>query len=213
MGSEMCIRDRDTLIGQGAQALVFDMRNNGGGTLSSVTKMLDKLLPEGDIISAEYKDGTVEVLAKSDENEIDLPMVVLTNNRTASAAELFTQALRDYGKAKSVGVTTYGKGTMQTVKKLNDGSAVNVTVARYLPPSGVGYDGEGVKPDYEVELTADMEANLENLDETTDPQLKKALEVVVSSLRGEGIEPSGEVSQPESGEVSQQSAEGESTAA
>lgn len=178
-----------------------------------MTKMLDKLLPEGDIISAEYKDGTVEVLAKSDENEIDLPMVVLTNNRTASAAELFTQALRDYGKAKSVGVTTYGKGTMQTVKKLNDGSAVNVTVARYLPPSGVSYDGEGIKPDYEVELTADMEANLENLDETTDPQLKKALEVVVSSLRGEGIEPSGEVSQPESGEASQQSAEGESTAA
>ena len=102
---------------------------------------------------------------------------------------------------------------MQTVKKLNDGSAVNVTVARYLPPSGVSYDGEGIKPDYEVELTADMEANLENLDETTDPKLKKALEVVVSSLRGEGIEPSGEVSQPESGEASQQSAEGESTAA
>lgn len=107
----------DELIGQGAQALVFDVRNNGGGTLNSVTKMLDKLLPEGDIVSAEYKDGTVEVLAKSDEDEITLPMVVLTNEKTASAAELFTQALRDYGKAKSVGSTTYGKGTMQTVKK------------------------------------------------------------------------------------------------
>ncbi len=181
----------DTLIGQGAQALIFDMRNNGGGTLTSVTRMLDKLLPEGDIVSAVYKDGTVDVLAKSDEGEINLPMVVLTNNRTASAAELFTQALRDYNKAKSVGTTTYGKGTMQTVKKLNDGSAVNVTVARYLPPSGISYDGEGIKPDYEVELTADMEDNLANLDETTDPQLRKALEVVTSSLRGEGIEPSG----------------------
>ena len=181
----------DVLIGQGAQALIFDMRNNGGGTLTSVTKMLDKLLPEGDIVSAVYKDGTVDILAKSDENEINLPMVVLTNNRTASAAELFTQALRDYNKAKSVGTTTYGKGTMQAVKKLNDGSAINVTVARYLPPSGISYDGEGIKPDYEVELTADMEANLENLDEMTDPQLRKALEVVISSLRGEGIEPSG----------------------
>ena len=207
----------DTLIGQGAQALVFDVRNNGGGTLSSVTKMLDKLLPEGDIISAEYKDGTVEVLAKSDENEVELPMVVLTNSRTASAAELFTQALRDYGKAKSVGVTTYGKGTMQTVKKLNDGSAVNITVARYLPPSGVSYDGEGIKPDYEVELTSDMEENLQNLDETTDPQLKKALEVVVSSLRGEGIEPNSEGSQTESEgaseEVPEQTPDEESTAA
>ncbi len=179
----------DALISQGAQALIFDMRNNGGGTLTSVTKMLDKLLPEGDIVSAVYKDGTVDVLAKSDENEINLPMVVLTNNRTASAAELFTQALRDYNKAKSVGTITYGKGTMQSVKKLNDGSAVNVTVARYLPPSGISYDGEGIKPDYEVELTADMQANLGNLDETTDPQLRKALEVVTSSLRGEGVEP------------------------
>ena len=199
----------DELIGQGAQALVFDVRNNGGGTLNSVTKMLDKLLPEGDIVSAEYKDGTVEVLAKSDADEITLPMVVLTNEKTASAAELFTQALRDYGKAKSVGSTTYGKGTMQTVKKLNDGSAVNITIARYLPPNGVCYDGEGIKPDYEVELTADMEANFENLDETTDPQLKKALEVVIGSMRGEGIEPDSQNSQAaeESGtESSEQSA-------
>ena len=206
----------DELIGQGAQALVFDVRNNGGGTLNSVTKMLDKLLPEGDIVSAEYKDGTVEVLAKSDADEITLPMVVLTNEKTASAAELFTQALRDYGKAKSVGSTTYGKGTMQTVKKLNDGSAVNITIARYLPPNGVCYDGEGIKPDYEVELTADMEANFENLDETTDPQLKKALEVVIGSMRGEGIEPDSQNSQAaeESGtESSEQSAEEQSTAA
>ena len=206
----------DELIGQGAQALVFDVRNNGGGTLNSVTKMLDKLLPEGDIVSAEYKDGTVEVLAKSDADEITLPMVVLTNEKTASAAELFTQALRDYGKAKSVGSTTYGKGTMQTVKKLNDGSAVNITIARYLHPNGVCYDGEGIKPDYEVELTADMEANFENLDETTDPQLKKALEVVIGSMRGEGIEPDSQNSQAaeESGtESSEQSAEEQSTAA
>ena len=192
----------DTLIGQGAQALVFDVRNNGGGTLTSVTQMLDKLLPEGDIVSATYKDGTTEVLATSDENEIDLPMVVLTNQGTASAAELFTQALRDYGKAKSVGETTYGKGTMQTVKKLNDGSAVNITIARYLPPSGVSYDGVGIQPDYEVTLTPDMEENLENLDETTDPQLKKAVEVATGFLREEGNEPGQETSQTENVESS-----------
>ena len=178
----------DELINQGAAALIFDMRNNGGGTITSVTEMLDKLLPEGEIVSATYKDGTTKVLAKSNADEIDLPMVVLTNENTASAAELFTQALRDYGKAQSVGETTYGKGTMQAVKKLNDGSAVNVTIAYYLPPSGVSYDRIGIQPDYEVTLTEEMKANLANLDETTDPQLKKALEVVVSAMREAGIE-------------------------
>ena len=178
----------DELINQGAAALIFDMRNNNGGTITSVTEMLDKLLPEGEIVSATYKDGTTKVLAKSNADEIDLPMVVLTNENTASAAELFTQALRDYGKAQSVGETTYGKGTMQAVKKLNDGSAVNVTIAYYLPPSGVSYDRIGIQPDYEVTLTEEMKANLANLDETTDPQLKKALEVVVSAMREAGIE-------------------------
>ena len=128
------------------------------------------------------------MLAKSNEDEINLPMVVLTNRNTASAAELFTQALRDYGKAQSVGETTYGKGTMQTVKKLNDGSAVNITVAYYLPPSGISYDEVGIQPDYEVELTPEMEENLANLDETTDLQLKKAMEVVVAAMREAGIE-------------------------
>ena len=178
----------DELMNQGAASLIFDMRNNGGGTLNAVTTMLDKLLPEGEIVSATYKDGTTKVLAKSNEDEINLPMVVLTNRNTASAAELFTQALRDYGKAQSVGETTYGKGTMQTVKKLNDGSADNITVAYYLPPSGISYDEVGIQPDYEVELTPEMEENLANLDETTDLQLKKAMEVVVAAMREAGIE-------------------------
>lgn len=192
----------------GVQALVFDLRGNGGGTLTSVTKMLDKLLPEGDIISAVYKDGTTQILAKSDAEEIDLPMVVLTNSGTASAAELFTQALRDYGKAKSVGLTTYGKGTMQTVKKLADGSAVNITVAHYLPPSGVSFDGIGIKPDYEVEMPEGV-ADIFALDEITDPQLKKAVEVATGSVRentntdGQNSQTSGADSQQSSTESSQ----------
>lgn len=173
----------DELIASGVQAFVFDLRNNGGGTLTAVTNMLDKLLPEGEIVSAIYKDGTKTVLAKSDANEINLPMVVLTNENTASAAELFTQALRDYGKAKSVGGTTFGKGTMQTVKKLNDGSAINLTVAYYLPPSGVSYDGIGIKPDFEVEMPEGVE-DIFALDEQTDPQLRKAVEVALSSIKG-----------------------------
>ncbi|MDY4190850.1 MAG: S41 family peptidase [Oscillospiraceae bacterium] len=175
----------DTLIAQGATALIFDVRNNVGGTLTSVTAMLDKLLPQGNIVSATYKNGKTEVLATSDADEIALPMAVLTNGRTASAAELFTQALKDYGKAKSVGSLTYGKGSMQEVKKLNDGSAVNLTVATYYPPSGESYDGIGIKPDYEVQILAELENNLTNLNENTDPQLKKALEVVLTAVRAE----------------------------
>ncbi|MDD2956103.1 MAG: S41 family peptidase [Oscillospiraceae bacterium] len=183
--AEQFSRQVDDLIASGAQALIFDVRNNGGGTLTSVSAMLDKLLPRGTIVSATYKSGKTEVLATSDAGEILLPMAVLTNSKTASAAELFTQALKDYEKAKSVGSTTFGKGSMQEVKKLNDGSAVNLTVATYFPPSGVSYDGVGIKPDYEVQILAELENNLENLNENTDPQLKKALEVVLTAVRAE----------------------------
>lgn len=184
----------DALISQGVTALIFDVRNNGGGTLTSVTDMLDKLLPQGTIVSATYKNGKTEVLATSDAAEVSLPMAVLTNGKTASAAELFTQALKDYGKAKSVGSLTYGKGSMQEVKKLNDGSAVNLTVATYYPPSGESYDGIGIKPDYEVQILAELENNLTDLDENTDPQLKKALEVVLAGVRAENTPVEGELS-------------------
>ena len=108
-------------------------------------------------------------------------MVALTDESTASAAELFTQALRDYGVAKSVGTTTYGKGVMQVTHSLKDGSAVRITVAKYNPPKSENYDGVGIKPDYEVTLSEDQQKNFDNLDETTDPQLQKALELVKTS--------------------------------
>ena len=143
--------------------------------------MLDMLLPEGTIATATYRDGSTEVLGTSDANCIDKPMVVLTNENTASAAELFTQALRDYGVAKSVGTTTYGKGVMQVTHSLKDGSAIRITVAQYNPPKSANYDGVGIKPDYEVTLTEDQVKAFDTLDETTDPQLKKALEITNSS--------------------------------
>ena len=140
--------------------------------------MLDMLLPEGTIATATYRDGSTEVLGTSDANCIDKPMVVLTNENTASAAELFTQALRDYGVAKSVGTTTFGKGVMQVTHSLKDGSAIRITVAQYNPPKSANYDGVGIKPDYEVTLTEDQVKAFDTLDETTDPQLKKALEIL-----------------------------------
>ena len=171
----------EDLLNQGAASLIFDLRNNTGGLIDPAIKMLDMLLPEGTIATATYRDGSTEVLGTSDANCIDKPMVVLTNEYTASAAELFTQALRDYGVAKSVGTTTYGKGVMQVTHSLKDGSAIRITVAQYNPPKSDNYDGVGIKPDYEVTLTDEQQQNFSNLDENSDPQLQKALELVRTS--------------------------------
>lgn len=165
-------------IEQGAKGLVFDLRNNGGGTLDSVGQMLDKLLPKGVIAYQRTKDGEKTEIYTSDAKQVDLPMVTLTNGNTASAAELFVAALKDYDKAKSVGTTTYGKGVMQTRFDLSDGSAIRITTAYFDPPKSENFDGVGIKPDFVVTLTAEQEKSFASLDETSDPQLKKALEVV-----------------------------------
>lgn len=177
-------RVMNQLIQNGAEALVFDVRGNPGGTIDSVGKILDRLLPEGPIISATYRNSTTpQVLITSDAEEIVMPMAVLINAKSASAAELFAQALKDYNKAKTVGVTTYGKGSMQEIHKLSDGSALDFTVARYNPPTSPNFEGVGVKPDYEVKISPDLEKELENLDENSDTQLKKALEVVSAMIK------------------------------
>lgn len=168
----------EDLQANGAKGLVFDVRNNGGGTIDSVAEMLDMLLPEGPIVTAYSKDGTEVVNKQSDASEINLPMCVLTNERTASAAELFACALRDYDKAKLVGTKTYGKGVMQRVFPLSDGSALDITIAKYNPPKSENYDGVGLTPDYEVKLSAELQNIFYELTEINDPQLQKAIEVV-----------------------------------
>lgn len=170
----------DDVMAQGASGLIFDLRNNGGGTLDSVLKMLDYLLPEGVLATSTNKDGETQILGNSDANEIGLPMVTLVNGNTASAAELFVQALKDFEKGPAVGVTTYGKGVMQTTYQLSDGSAIRMTTGYFNPPNGENFNGIGIKPDYEVSLTSDQEKNFSFLDETSDPQLIKAIEVVNS---------------------------------
>jgi len=145
--------------------------------------MLDKLLPQGEIATATYKDGTVSVLGTSDANEVDLPMTVLVNSRTASAAELFSSALRDFEKATLIGANTFGKGIMQNTYELSDGSSIIFTVATYKTSKAPNFDGVGLKPNYEVIMKNDTPADLALLDETTDTQLKKALEVLKSNLK------------------------------
>lgn len=170
----------ENLQEQGATSLIFDVRNNGGGTLDSVLEMLDYLLPEGEIATSVDKSGNKQVLKNSDAREVTLPMVTITNGNTASASELFVQALKDYQKADSVGTTTYGKGVIQTTYALSDGSAIKMTTSYFNPPKSENFDGIGIKPNYEVALTKEQEQNFDMLDETNDPQLMKAIEVVNS---------------------------------
>ncbi len=173
----------NNLEASGVKGIVFDVRNNPGGGVNAVSEILDILLPEGPIVSATYKDGTKELMAASDASEMTIPMAVVTNSSTASAAELFTQALKDYNKAQSVGTKTYGKGVMQAIKRLNDGSAINLTIAKYNPPKGINYDGVGVLPDVEVSFPQELESEMFELSHEEDPQLAKAFEIINTKIR------------------------------
>ncbi len=166
----------DTLAGDNnVSGVVFDLRNNGGGLLTTVTAMLDRLLPEGVILTQVDREGNTVSTVRSDETAFDKPMTVLVNGSCASASELFACALRDYGKAKLVGTETYGKGCVQTTFTLSDGSAICFTTTMYNPPSGGNFDGKPLVPDEEVTLTEEEELSLYALDPEDDPQLTAAI--------------------------------------
>lgn len=175
---ELFSKALEDVLSKDAKGLIFDVRSNSGGLLDSVAKILDRLVPSGVIVSAEYKDGTTEVLYRSDGKEVNLPMVVLMNSNTASAAELFAQTLKDYGKATLMGEQTYGKGVMQTYYKLVDGSGIQVTTAKFNPPKSPNFDGVGIKPDVSVTLSAGMEAVLYQVDTVNDTQLKRGIDTL-----------------------------------
>lgn len=157
----------------GVEALVFDMRENTGGELQSVIDMLDMLLPEGPIVRINDRDGNTVKTYTSDENCVDLPMAVLTNSNTASAAELFTAALIDYEMAVSVGTTTYGKGTVQRFVTLADGSAFKFSYRYYSPPFSDNFNGVGIEPYIEVEI--DENTVIYTLTDEDDVQLEAAV--------------------------------------
>jgi len=143
----------------GATGLIFDLRNNGGGTVESAAEMIDFLVPSGNIISVKYSDGSDEVLYTSDESQIDLPMCVLVNRNTASASELFSASIRDYNKGVLIGAKTYGKGVMQRSYSLLDGSIVKFTVAEYFCANGENINGVGLTPDIEISQTDEEISN------------------------------------------------------
>ena len=166
---------------EGCTKFIFDVRNNSGGFLDEICSTLDLLLPEGTIINIVDKDGNTTT-RDSDANCIQSQgMVVLCNGNTASAAELFTAALRDYGLAEIVGETTFGKGTMQTTYTLDDGSAIKMSTAFYNPPSNESYDGIGITPDYNVALPEEWADSFYKMPKEEDTQLKKAIELLSST--------------------------------
>lgn len=167
----------DDLEEQGMQGLVIDLRGNPGGNLSTVTDMLKLLLPEGTIVSTKDKYGNTDEITCDGSHEFTKPLAVLVNQYSASASEIFSGAIQDYGIGQIVGMTTYGKGVVQQLMDLGDGTYLKVTIAEYYTPSGRSINGTGVEPDVEVEYEYDAE------NPEADNQLEKALEVVRGEQR------------------------------
>jgi carboxyl-terminal processing protease len=163
----------------GAQGLVFDLRNNPGGLVDSVTDILDELLPEGVLVYMEDKNGNRTDQYTSDDTYVDAPMTVLINGSSASAAEIFAGAMKDFGAAKIIGTTSYGKGIVQQVFPLSDGSAVKLTVEKYFTPSGVCIHGTGITPDIEVELSDEV---LDDYSFEKDNQIETAIDTVLDEI-------------------------------
>ena len=171
-------------ISAGAQYLVFDVRSVSSGLISSAATILDRLVGSGDMLYVEYNDGSKETLYTSNSRETNIPMVVLVNEGTSGAAEFFAAGLRDFGKAKIVGTQTAGVGSLQKIYKLDDGSAIQLTIGKYyLANSKTAWEGVGINPDHAVSLgyVADF-SNLSTIDPSIDTQLAKAIEVVSAAI-------------------------------
>ena len=167
----------DALIEQGAENLIFDVRNNPGGYKTELVKVLDYLLPEGELFRSQYYTGQEEV-DRSDAEFLDMPMAVLVNLHSYSAAEFFAAALREYDAAVMVGEHTYGKGYFQQTFELEDGSAVGLSVGKYFTPNGVSLAGVGLTPDLEIPLSEEQAAQVARgtMDPQQDPHIQAAIE-------------------------------------
>ncbi|NBK90474.1 S41 family peptidase [bacterium 1XD21-13] len=168
----------DELEKQGIKGLVVDLRGNGGGLVSSVCAILDRLLPEGLIVYTEDKYGNREENTSDAEHYFDKPLAVLINGNSASASEIFAGAIKDYGIGTLVGTTTYGKGIVQKIYPLHDGTAVKLTVSKYYTPKGNNIHGIGIEPDVEIDLDEELKKEvLVPLEE--DNQLQRARELLL----------------------------------
>lgn len=165
-----------SLKAQGMEQLVIDLRDNPGGLLTSVCDVLNNILPEGIIVYTEDKYGNRQEERSDGENPLDMPLAVLVNEGSASASEIFAGAVQDYEIGTIVGTTTYGKGVVQAVHQLEDGSAVKLTISNYYTPDGNSINEVGIQPDIEVKLDTDL-LNKEEISHEEDNQLQEALKI------------------------------------
>lgn len=164
------------LKGKGMKGLVIDLRDNGGGLLDQCAEVADELIGEGTIVYTIDNQGKKEIIP-SDKNKLDVPLAILVNGGTASASEIVSGAVKDTKSGTLIGTRTFGKGLVQTIEPVGDGSAVKVTIARYYTPSGVCIQGKGIEPNIVVDLPDALKQKPE-LTRQEDIQLSKAIEVI-----------------------------------
>lgn len=182
--SDQFIAAVDDLKSQGMEGLIVDIRDNPGGLLSCVVEMLDYMLPEGTLVYTEDKNGEGDTYTSDAEHYFDLPLAVLVNGNSASASEIFSGAIQDYGTGTIIGTQTFGKGIVQSILPFNDGSAIKITVSRYFTPRGTCIHGEGITPDVVVDLDEDLKNKL-TIEKSEDNQLQTAIENVKEQMNAE----------------------------
>ena len=167
----------DQLEEQGMEKLIIDVRDNPGGVLQTVCDMLDELLPEGLIVYTEDKGGNKKEYTSDEAHQFTKPLAVLTNENSASASEIFAGAIQDYSLGTIVGTTTFGKGIVQRIFYLSDGTGVKLTVAKYYTPKGHDIHKKGITPDVEVELDENLKNKI-TISHDEDNQLQKAIKIL-----------------------------------
>ena len=166
------------LAKKGIQSLIIDLRNNGGGIVDQALEIADYMTPKDSVLLYEVDKNGKETVKKAKEDPIvNMPIIILTNENTASASEILAGALKDLGKAKIVGTTTYGKGVIQQILKLNDGSGLKITIEEYQTPNRNKINKVGIEPDEKVELPSTVNSLL-TIKESDDTQLQKAIEML-----------------------------------
>ncbi len=160
---------------------MIDLRDNPGGYLTTVVNVLDELLPEGTLVYTQDKQGRKEILS-SDSACIEMPLVLVVNGNTASAAEIFAGAVQDFGYGEVVGTKTYGKGVVQVLVPIEStGAGVKITTSQYFTPSGRTINKNGIYPDHYVNLQRDFLEDPQSYTLEEDAQIKKAVEVLKSN--------------------------------